>query len=366
MDNYRPSPGTPIEELDTPCLLIDLDALDHNYAQVARTYRDTSCKMRQHVKNIKSPMLAHMQIRAGGTNGGVCAAKVAEAEVMVEGGIHDVFIPNQIVSIDKIDRLCALAKQAKITVAVDSPQNVRDLSERARAYDVTLGVVIEVDTSMGRAGTRNADQAVELAKLASTSPGIAFKGVMSHQTLPGKPDRETRFIEGRKYIQACLDVKDAIEAAGIPVEVVSSGETFSYDVAPTIPGVTEVEGGTYALMSHGFDYMTDSQVAVKVLGTVISTPRPGIAIGDVGSRALASPDGVLPQLDDMPGARVEALHEEQIVLRVEASSTLELGDKFLLVSGQQDIMVNRWDQYIAVRNGRVEAVWDIPARGCHN
>ena len=187
---------------------------------------------------------------------------------------------------------------------------------------------------------------------------------MSHQTLPGKPDKEARFRDGKQFFQMCLDVKDAIEAAGIPVEIVSSGETFSYDIAATMPGVTEVEGGTYMLMSHGFDYMTEFRIAAKVLATIISTPRPGIAIGDVGSRALAL--RVWPAIDGMPGVAVEAVHEEHIVLRMEGPTRLEVGDKFFLVSGQQDFMTDRWDQYIAVRDGVVEAVWDILARGCYH
>ena len=112
MDHYRPLPGTRIEALDTPCLLIDLDALEDNFRLIADSYRDRPCKMRAHIKNLKSPILAHMQMRAGGTVGGVCTAKVAEAEVMVEGGINDIFIANQVVARDKIERLCALAKHA--------------------------------------------------------------------------------------------------------------------------------------------------------------------------------------------------------------------------------------------------------------
>jgi D-serine deaminase-like pyridoxal phosphate-dependent protein len=366
MDLYRPLSGTRLEDLDTPCLLIDLEALEHNFRLVAETYRDRPCKMRAHVKNLKSPILAHMQMRAGGTVGGVCAAKVAEAEVMVEGGIADIFIANQVVARDKIERLCALAKQAKLKVAIDDPRNLHELSEVAEAHGVTIGVIIEVDTSMHRAGVRQPAQGVNLAKLATTLPGIAFKGVMSHQTVPGRPNKETRLIEGRRFIQICLDVKEAIEAAGIPVEVVSTGESWTYDVARDIPGVTEVEGGTYALMSHSYDYMREFQIAAKILGTIISMPRPGVAIGDVGTRALGSPGGVLPALEDMPGVSVEALYPEHIVLRSDGTTSLTLGDQFLLYSGQQDIMVNRWDQYIAVRRGVVEAVWDIPARGCHH
>jgi D-serine deaminase-like pyridoxal phosphate-dependent protein len=366
METYRPGVGTPITELETPSLLVDLDALEHNFRLIAATYRDTTCKMRVHVKNLKTPVLAHMQMRAGGTVGGVCAAKVTEAEVMVEGGIHDILIANQVVGGDKIARLCALAKQADMKVAIDDARNLQALSDAAQAQGVTLGVVIEVDTSMHRAGIREVAQGVALARLASTLPGIAFRGVMSHQTLPGQPDKATRQIEGRRYMQMCLDVKDAIEAVGIPVDIVSTGETWTYDVAADLPGVTEVEGGTYALMSASYRYMDEFHMAAKILGTIISTPRPGIAIGDVGARALASPNGVLPALEGMPGVSVEALSAAHLVLRSDGTTPLRLGDQFLLHPGQQDIMVSRWDHMIAIRQGVVEAVWNLPARGCHH
>ena len=196
MENYRPQIGTDISELDTPCLIIDLDLLDRNFQLIADTYRDTECKMRAHIKNLKSPMLAHMQIRAGGTVGGVCAAKVSEAEAMVDGGIDDILIPNQVVAPDKIARLCTLAKQAKMMVAADNTDNLQAISDAASEVGVSIGVVIEVDTQMQRAGIRATEQGVVLAKVADSLPGIEFKGVMSHQTLPGHPDRETRFLEG--------------------------------------------------------------------------------------------------------------------------------------------------------------------------
>ena len=366
MDNYRPSIGTPIKDLDTPCLLIDMDALDHNYETVASTYKDTVVKMRQHSKNIKSPAIANIQIRKGGTVGGVCAAKISEAEVMVDGGIHDVLVTSQLPTKDKILRLCNLAKRADMKVVIDDPRNLRLISAIAEENEVTIGVLIEIDTSMHRAGIRTDNQGVELARQATDLPGITFKGVMSHQSLPGKPDRETRFIEGRRYMQMVLDVKTALENEGIPVEIVSTGETWTIDVAADIPGITEVEGGTYALMAHSNDYMEDYNIAVKVLSTVISTPRRGVAIGDVGTRALASPLGVLPAIDGDLDVKVESLFDEHILLRSQGEMPLKLGDKFLLSSGQQDITVNRWDRFIGIRDGKVEALFDILARGCHN
>ena len=284
MESYRPVMGTSVEDLDTPCLLVDLDALEHNQQVIADTYRNTVCKMGHHVKNTKCPLLVHMQFRAGGTDQRICCAKVSEAEVMVEGGIRDIFIVNQIVTDDKIARLCSLARRAAIRVAIDDPENLRALSTAAQRHGVNIGVLIEVATSGRRSGIRwshqgGIEKGVELAKLARDLGGITFRGVQSHQTLPGQPDEQTRRSAGVPFFQMCLDVKEAIEAAGIPVEIVSSGETFSYDVAATIPGVTEVEAGTYMLMSHTYDYMSEFRIAAKVLGTVISTPRAGVAIG---------------------------------------------------------------------------------------
>lgn len=369
METYRPDVGTRIEDLDTPCLLIDMDALDNNYGAVARMYRDTEVKMRQHAKNIKSPYLALEQIRAGGTVGGVCTAKVSEAEVMVEGGINDILVTSELPTREKMARLCDLSKRADIKVVVDNTENLRDLSEIAAETSSTIGVLIEVDTSMSRAGIRRVEDGVEIAKLAVELPGVVFLGVMSHQTVnpPLDPtDRETRVIEGHRYIGMCLAAKDAIEATGIPVEVVSTGESWTYDIATEIPGVTEVEGGTYALMGNEYTYMEDFDIAVKTLGTVISTPRPGTAIGDIGVRAQAAPRGALPTVEGRPEVTVEELHDETCVLRSTGPMPLKVGDQFLLHAGQQDMLTNRWDQFIGVRNGVVEGVWPIPARGCHH
>ncbi len=364
-ERYRPSPGTPVEELDTPCLILDMDALENNMRVMADYYRDRPCKLRPHIKNHKSPIIAHMQIRMGGTVGGVCAAKVSEAEVMVEGGIQNVFITNQIVTRDKIARLCALARQAEMIVACDDPRNARDLSEGAQAAGATLGVIIEVETGLRRCGVQSPRQGVELARLIQTLPGLRFRGVMSHQVIGGTPDRETRFTEGRRMVQTCLDARDAIEAAGIPVEIVSSGETWTYDVAGEIPGVTEVQGGTYILMDTSYRYMTDFKYAGKVLGTVISTPRPGLAIGDAGLEAVGNLRG-LPTVEGAPGVTVKALDAQHTIMQLEGDSRLSIGDKFALIPAQQDAMVSRWDRFIAVRRGVVEAVWDIPGRGRHN
>ena len=193
-EHYRPQPGTAMEDLDTPCLVIDMDALDNNMDVLANCYQGRSAKLRGHAKNHKTPAIAHRQIRRGGTVGGVCAAKVSEAEVMVHGGIPSVFITSEIVGSMKIDRLCALADQAEMLVSCDQAANARDLSKAAQARGVELGVVIELETGLRRCGVREMDAGVALAKEIASLPGLRFRGIMSHQVVPSMPDREDRAV----------------------------------------------------------------------------------------------------------------------------------------------------------------------------
>lgn len=365
MDYYTPQPGAPIECLDTPCLIVDMDAYESNLRVVAETYKNTRTKMRAHTKNLKSPLLARLQIEMGGTVGGVCAAKVSEAEVMLQNGIDDILIPNQIVTDDKLVRLCALARRGDINVCVDDPDNVRAISAAAESNGVTIGILIEVDTSMGRAGVRSAPQGVEIAKLTTDLPCVRFMGVMSHQHVEGWPSVEEYTESGTRHISMCLAVKDAIEAAGIPVEMVSSGETFSYKLASRIPGVTEVEGGTYALMDTMLGFMSEFTYAAKLLASVVSRPRPHAAVVDIGARQLCLIDGEFgPDVEGMPGVAVSHIADEHLVLTSDQGMSLRVGDMVTLIPGYADGLVNRWDRFAAVRNGLIEGMWDIPARGC--
>ncbi len=362
---YRPQPGTPMEELDTPCLVIDMDALDHNMDVIADCYERRSSKLRGHAKNHKTPAIAHRQIQRGGTVGGVCAAKVSEAEVMVHGGIASVFITSEIVEPMKIERLCALAGQAEMMVACDDGANARNLSNAARDRGVELGVVIEIETGLRRCGVREIDDGVALAKEIDSLPGLRLRGVMSHQVIPEMPDREDRAVEANRTIKAVIDLKDAIQGAGLPVEIVSTGETWSYDVAADIPGVTEIQGGSYLMMETHYRYMSEFHYAGMILTTIISTPRPGVAVGDAGQKAIATLRG-LPEVDDRPGVTVESMDPDRVIFRLDQGAKVSVGDQLTLIPSQQDATVSRWDRFIGVRDGKVEAVWDIQARGCHS
>jgi len=363
---YRPQAGTPLAELETPCLILDMDALDHNMDLMADYYRHRPSKLRGHSKNHKTPALAWRQIRRGGTIGGVCAAKVSEAEVMVHSGIPSVLVTSEIVAPLKIERLCSLAEQAEMLVACENPENARALSGAASAHGVDLGVLIEQETGLRRCGVQDVEQGVALARVIANLPGLRFRGIMSHQMMAQpSSNREDRVTEGRQLVQPVIDLKNAIEASGIAVDIVSTGETWSYDVAGEIPGVTEIQGGTYLLMETAYSYMTDFLFAGQVLTTIISTPRPGVAVGDAGIRAVGSMKG-LPAVANRPGLVVERIDTDHVIFSGGEIDRLTIGDQVALIPGQQDAMVSRWDRFIGVRDGRVEAVWDIQARGCHS
>ena len=356
--------GERIEDMATPALVIDLDALEHNIGVIADHYRDKDIRVRPHGKNHKSPRILAMQTAAGGSVGGVCAAKVSEAEVFVDGGAGNVLVANQVVAGDKIRRLAALARRVEVTVAIDAEEQLERLAAGAGEIGATLGVVIEIDTMMRRGGVRSIDHAVALARAAAATPNVVFRGVMSHQVPRTRPgDRTQRFAEGRRYIERVVAAKRAIEAAGIPVAMVSTGESWTYDVAATFPEVTEIEAGTYIVMEVPYAYMTEFRFAARVMGRVVRRIDSHTALGDVPVDAIGAPNGP-PTVADLAGVSVGSIDHHGVTLTSEGALPLEVGDLFFLLTHQQDVTMNRWDRYLGVRNGVVETVIEAPARGC--
>ena len=354
-----------VSEVETPALVIDLDALEHNIGVIADCYRHKPIRLRPHVKNHKSPRILAMQLAAGGTVDGICAAKVSEAEVFAEAAAN-VLIANQVVGKDKIARLAALARRVDTTVAVDAEVQVEQLSRGAQQADALLGVVIEIDTSMGRGGVRTTQQAVALAQQVMGAPNLRFRGVMSHQVPRTRPpSREQRFAEGNHWIARVLEIKRAIEDAGIPVELVSTGESWTYDVAATHPEIDEIQGGTYIVMEVPYAYMIEFRFAARVMGRVVRRLDARTVVGDVPIDAIGAPYGV-PTVDTPEGVEVVSIDHHGVVLRGETADGLSIGDPFFLLTHQQDVTMNRWDRYLGVRNGMVETVIEATARGCVN
>ncbi|MCH8063610.1 MAG: alanine racemase, partial [Chloroflexi bacterium] len=279
--------GTPVEELDTPALVVDLDVLEKNIETVHSFFKGSQAKLRPHVEAHRCPAIAHKQLAAAGTVGGISVGNVGVAEVFAQQGFSDIFVAGEIVTSQKITRLCALARSARITVAVDDPGNVRDLSDAARAGGVGLDVVVDVNTGLNLCGVEPGQPALELAKVVAGSEGLTFTGLMSIERAVSDKDAAKQAESSKQSIQRLLDTRELLESNGLSVDIVSIGGTHDYEIAGATAGVTEVPAGAYALMDAQYKPSRPQLApAAKVMATVTSRPEPGTVILDSGKKAI--------------------------------------------------------------------------------
>jgi D-serine deaminase-like pyridoxal phosphate-dependent protein len=356
-------PGTPKSEMDTPALLLDLDVMERNIETAARFFRGVKAKLRPHTKTNKCPIIARKQIAAGAI--GICCAKVGEAEVMVVGGVDDILIANQVVGKAKIARLMSLARHARMKVAVDDPQNVRDLSEAAQAFGAELGVLVEVNVGMNRCGVEPGQPTVALAKEIARHKGLRFMGLMGYEGhMVNTTPYEKRAEGAKKAMDLLLGSRDAVEKAGLKVEVVSAGGTGTWNITGAMPGITEIEAGSYIFMDGAYrKVLQDFDCALTVLTTVISRPTPDRAIVDIGRKSISNDMG-MPEPFNLKGATLESLSEEHGKLKVEGDARqLRSGDKIEILPSHGDTTINIHSHYFAMRKGKLEAIWEIGGRG---
>ena len=347
-------------------MVVDLEVMDRNIQTFQGYFKSTEAKVRPVVTSHLSPQIARRQLDAGGTVGGIAVTTLGEAEVFANAGFTDILLANQVVTVSKTRRLCALAEQTSIGIAVDNPQNAILLSNTATEAGVELRVLVEIDAGMGRCGISPGIEAVALAQRISGLPGLKFEGIMG--SVPGpKPDGNQSEHEAktRDNLQIILDNAQAMENAGLPVAVVSVGGTHCYAQAIKMPGVTEVRAGRYPLMDHRLSsFLPELAPAAKVLASVISHPIEGMAVLDAGHKAMA-PDQGRPVLEGVDGGNATRFSAEHgiVELEGEAQQMLNPGDKAWLVPYELGACVNQFDYFRASKGGRLEGFWPISARG---
>jgi len=354
-------------EIDTPALVIDLDQLEKNIRAMQLFFEGRGAALRPHFKTHKCPAIAHKQLAAGAR--GMTCAKVGEAEVLVAAGVGDVLIANQVVGETKIRRLMGLIRHSRITVAVDDPRNVKDLSAAAAAAGGRLGVLVEVDIGMGRCGVRPGRPAVDLAKLVRSKPNLDFVGLQGYEghlvLLEPGPKKDAATLAA---LGGLVKTKRALDAAGIECREVSGGGTGTYRVTGAHPAMTEIQAGSYATMDARYSRVTpEFGQALFCLVTIVSRPRRGVAIGDAGMKALTTEFG-MPEAAAR-GASVVRLSEEHAQFALTgAAERLVPGDRLLVVPSHGCTTFNLHDRLYGVRRAghdgrRVECEWPISARG---
>lgn len=360
-------PGDLLSAIDTPALILDLDAFERNLARMAAALQGRNVRLRAHAKSHKCPQIALRQVALGAV--GICCQKVSEAAVFVEAGIQDILVTNQVMGEAKLRHLVALARRARMGVLVDHPQQVQALAAAALAAAVTLDVYIEINVGANRCGVAPGEEAVPLARQIVDSASLRFAGLQcyhgSAQHLRTPQDRAAAI--GRA-VQAARLTREAIQACGIAVERITGAGTGTF-VHERDSGVfNEIQAGSYIFMDrdYGDNQLGAGDIAFEhalfVRTTVMSRTSATQAVVDAGLKA-SSVDSGMPTVWQRPDLRYLKAADEHGVLSTPDAGALALGDQLLLVPGHCDPTVNLYDELICVRAGQVEALWPVAARG---
>jgi len=369
MNTYRPAElGMTLAEVDTPALILDLDAFERNLDRMDASLAGRKIRIRPHAKSHKCPEIALRQIQRGAV--GVCCQKVSEAEAMVDGGVTDVLVANEVVGATKLKRLAALAKRARVAVCADDDGNITALDQAARAADIRLDVLVEINVGANRCGVEPGEPALRLAQAIVRSRNLRFAGLQAYH---GAAQHQRKVEERRAAIEsACARVRQTTELladARIVCEKVTGAGTGTYLFEAASGVYDELQAGSYIFMDVDYakNDWTESGVprfehSLFVWSTVMSRPTADRAVVDAGLKA-SSVDSGMPRVADVEGIEYVKASDEHGVLKLGAKARAAVGDKLKLIPGHCDPTVNLYDHYVCVRNGRVEALWPITARG---
>jgi D-serine deaminase-like pyridoxal phosphate-dependent protein len=359
-----------VDELDTPCLLVDLDRLDANIAGWQAAVSAGGAALRPHIKTHKIPAIAHMQLSAGAR--GITAAKLAEAEVFAANGCDDIFIAYPIAGPIKWRRAAELARSCTLTIGVDNMIGARGLSAAAVAAATTIRVRAEVEQGLNRSGIAP-EKLISFCAELSQLPGIELDGIFTYRSIffPGA-DKMTHEQAARNEGEVMVAFAEQLRAAGIPINSISVGSTPTAIAAAAVPGITEVRPGTYVFgdyMMAESGSMSYDAVALSVLCTVVSRPAADLATIDGGSKTFSG--DIWPAAFGLRGyaraldgaAFVERMSEEHGVVRLSSGFSPQIGDRIAFHPIHVCTVVNLSDELIGVRDGRVECVWPVLARG---
>ncbi len=366
------SVGMDESEIQTPALVLDLDALERNIRKMGDFAKNAGVRHRVHGKMHKSVDVALLQEQLGGSCG-VCCQKVSEAEVFARGGIKDVLVSNQVRDPAKIDRLARLPKLgARAICCVDDIDNVADLSAAAVKHGTEIECLVEIDCGAGRCGVTTTEAVVEIAKAIDSAENLKFAGLQAYQgAMQHLDDYSERKAKTDVAIEMVREAIEALKSEGLECDIVGGGGTGSYYFEGNSGVFNELQCGSYAFMDADYGRILDEngeridngqwENALFILTSVMSHAKADKAIVDAGLK-VQSVDSGLPTIygrDDV--SYVKCSDEHGVVS--DPDGVLKVNDKLKLVPGHCDPTCNVHDWYVGVRNGKVETLWPVSARG---
>src|SRR6516225_5583573 len=348
-----------VQDLDSPCAVVDLDVMENNLRRCQAYLDRHRLNLRPHIKTHKIPEFAHLQIRLGAK--GVNCQKLGEAEVMVDAGITDVLVTYNIIGQAKLDRLVALAHRADMKVVADSADVVQGLSAAMSRASLTLPVLVECDTGAHRCGVATPAEAAALAQTIDRAKGLAFRGLMTYP--PKKSAAKTNAW--------LAEAADLCKRSGLSVEVVSNGGTPDLYSAHEVAVATEHRPGTYIysdrnhVEAHAFGDWTDC--ALRVQARVVSHAAPDRCVIDAGSKSLSSDllglNGFGRILEHLEWEIIGLSEEHGHVRAPPGSGEPKIGELVTVIPNHACVVTNLYDRIYAARQGRVEAFYEVAARG---
>ena len=351
-------------EIDTPALVLDIGLAEQNLAAMAAMAKRLGKSLRPHVKTHRTPILARMQLEHGAI--GVSSAKLAEAEVMVQGGITDVLITSEIVGRAKINRLVGLSRRANLIGVVDDAEAAAAISTAFERAGLVHDVLVDVNVGQNRTGIDPGQPALALARRVAELPGLRLRGLQGYEGhIQHLYDQRERTEACRAAMRKLCDTARLVREAGLAIDIVSTAGTGTFAICAEFPEVTELQPGSYVVMDADYGRVGGVEFAhsLTILASIISRSAPDRAVCDAGLKA-SSVDAGLPVVKDLPGAGYVKASDEHgnLILEGEARR-LRLGDKIELIPGHCDPTINLWDYFHVVRDGRLEAIWPIAGRG---
>lgn len=362
-----------LEHIDTPALFIDIDAVEHNLAEMQRRINELGLTLRPHTKAHKIPQLAHKQLEYGAQ--GICTSKLGEAEVMLQGGVTDILITTPIAGQAKYQRLIDLHTQypqATLYQVVDHPQHVDSIAELALQAGVIVNLLIEVESGQQRCGVAVGEELLKLADKVNQTNGVHYAGVQAYsghlQLIKGFEQRQQ---QARTAVTELFDyIETQLKPRNLAPEIISGGGTGTYQAYQGL-AYTEIQAGSYLFMDNSYSNIGDEQneaqnrqfsSALKVLSTVISHPTPQRAVIDAGMKSLSIDLG-MPVIESRPELTYQCGGDEHGIVHLGESNPLNIGDTLVLTPSHCDTTLNNFDTLHVVKNGEVVDSWSIAGRG---
>ncbi len=361
--------GMSLEDVCTPCLIVDLDAFEKNVATMRDFITSAGIRHRVHAKTHKSADIAKYQIEHGGACG-VCCQKVSEAEALVDAGVEDVLVSNQVVDLRKIDRLAQLAKKTRVLVCVDDLDNVDDLSAAASRHGVSIECLVEIDCGAGRCGVQWGEPVVEIANRIAASDGLVFSGVQAYQ---GAAQHVHNFEERQgqidKAVEQVAQTLEMLKAAGHESAIVGGAGTGTYYFEGGSGVYNEMQCGSYIFMDADYqrveddsgNHISEFENSLFIWTSIMSKTKTDKAICDAGLKVQSVDSGV-PVIYGRDDVEYIKCSDEHGVIS-DPDNVLKLNEKLKLVPGHCDPTCNVHDWYVGIRNGKVECLWPVTARG---